>query len=656
MKELELRSVRIADSFWGQRLQMNAREALQHQWDQLEESGCIDNFRLLAEGKPGFRTGWFFADSDAYKWLDAASRVAATHPSIELSDRINAFVDLIRKAQADDGYLYTYNQLHFPGQRWANLQIEHELYCHGHLIEAAVSHYQATDQRTLLDVGEKAADLLVRDFAGAGPERTPGHEEIEIALLRLARVTGNEAYRALAGQFVEQRGRIEGFAKRIYREKQNVDRRSRQVEQWRAAYTAEHPQQVSHRLPAGNLAQRPPGIRLRYLFSALSGNYFQQDRPVRQRVVPAGHSVRFAYLQTAAAMLAREQSDESLLAALEAAWEHMVNRRMYVTGGIGSLPAIEGFGRDYELDPEYAYAETCAALGCMFWNWEMTLATRQAKYADLFEWQLYNAASVGMGLDGRSYLYNNPLACRGGVTRRPWYEVPCCPSNLSRTWAALGRYLVSTASRSLWVHQYVGSEVEVDLGVPVRVEIQSGFPWNGRVCVRITPAVPAEFNLHFRVPSWTEEPRFRINGRSLDRPAPPQSTGVPGKPASGYGPQRAFYVPVSRTWSPGDLVEIEFPFPIVARRAHPRVGSGRGRVALSRGPIVYCLESVDHPGLDLFDARIDVATLRAEPSPDQLGGIWLLRGETVHGETFRAIPYYAWANRGPSEMAVWLRD
>jgi DUF1680 family protein len=635
---------------------MNAQQALQHQWQQLEESGCIDNFRLLAGGKTGFRTGWFFADSDAYKWLDAASRAVATHPSGELTARIDRFIALLQKAQADDGYLYTYNQLHFPKARWANLQIEHELYCHGHLIEAAVSHYQATGQRSLLAVGERAADLLIRDFVGTGPERTPGHQEIEIALLRLARATGKEAYRTLARQFVEQRGRITGFARQILREKRNVDRRSGQVEQKRVAHAANHPEKVSPRLPAGNRPPRPPGIQIRYLLSALSGRYFQQDRPVRQRTVPVGHAVRFTYLQTAAAMLARQEGDKSLLVTLDAAWEHMVNRRMYVTGGIGSLPVIEGFGRDYELDPEYAYAEACAALGCLFWNWEMTLAMHQAKYADLFEWQLYNAASVGMGLDGRSYLYNNPLACRGGVTRQPWYEVPCCPSNLSRTWAALGRYLVSTASRSLWIHQYVGSSAEVDLGLPVQVEMQSGFPWHGQVRLQVTPAAPAQFTLHLRVPSWTGEPQLRINGRPLDRREPPQVTGDPVQPASGYCPQRAYYLPLSRLWSPGDSVEIEFPFPIIARRTHPRVRSGRGRVALSRGPIVYCLESVDNPGLDPFNARVDVSTLRAEPSPDQLGGIWLLQGETVRGKTVAAIPYYAWANRGPSKMAVWLRD
>jgi DUF1680 family protein len=504
-------------------------------------------------------------------------------------------------------------------------------------------------------VAEKAADLLVREFLGAGPERTPGHEEIEIALIRLYRVTEKTQYLALAEHFVEQRGRIRPFGPLIFRENQSVGQRAKLIEERRAAYLAEHPEHGAFALPAGNEARKPPGIQLRYMLSALTGNYFQQHRPVREQTVPVGHAVRFAYLETAVAMLCRERGDESLLPALEAAWERMVNRRMYVTGGIGSLPAIEGFGRDYELDPEYAYAETCAALGCMFWNWEMALITHQAKYADLFEWQLYNAASVGMGLGGDSYLYNNPLACRGGVTRQAWYQVPCCPSNLSRTWAALGKYLYSVEAGGLWVHQYVGSETRVDLGVPVRIAAESDLPWLGRVRISLSPASPAEFTLHLRIPSWAERYNLRVNGQALE-PAPrPQSSGEPEQPASGYAPQRAYYLPISRTWSPGDVVEIEFAMPIVARRAHPRVKGVQGRVALTRGPLVFCLESVDNPSLDLFEAKIDLASLTAGFSPALLGGIWVLSGETAQGETFAAIPYSSWANRGESQMAVWVR-
>jgi len=654
MKELDVGLVAIVGGFWQSRLEMNARQAIPHQWEQLEQSGSIDNFRMLAEGKPAFREGWFFADSDAYKWLDAAARVYALDPTKELAERMDAFIALLGAAQDPDGYLYTYNQIHFPDVRWTNLQIEHELYCHGHLIEAAASHFQATGQRSLLAIAEKAADLLVHEFLGVGPERTPGHEEIEIALIRLHRVTGNSEYLLLAEQLIEQRGRARPFAPLIFRENRDVGRRTEMVNSRRSQYLAEHPEHEAFQLPAGNEANKPPGIHLRYFLSALTGKYFQQHRPVRDQSVPVGHSVRFAYLETAIAMLCRERGDGTLLTALEQAWERMVNRRMYVTGGIGSLPMIEGFGRDYELDPEYAYAETCAALGCMFWNWEMTLLTGQAKYADLFEWQLLNAASVGMGLEGRSYLYNNPLACRGGISRRSWYQVPCCPSNLSRTWAALGKYLYSYETDGLWVHQYVGSQAQVDLGVPVGVRVESGLPWGGDVAIHLTPRAPAAFTLHLRIPSWTDRFRLRVNGQVFEAASPPEGTGGSEQPASGYAPQRAYHLPLTRTWSPGDTIEIEFQMPVTIRKAHWKVKSVCGRVALTRGPLVYCLESVDNSGLDLLQTRIDPPSVRAEFDPDLLGGIWVLRGETVQGRAFTAIPYAYWANRGESQMVVWV--
>ena len=654
MKELDAGRVAIVGGFWQPRLEMNARQAIPHQWEQLEASGCIDNFRILAEGRPAFREGWFFADSDAYKWLDAAARVYVHHPTDKLAQRMDAFIDLLGTAQAQDGYLYTYNQIHFPGVRWTNFQIEHELYCHGHLIEAAVSHFQATGQRCLLAIAEKAADLLVREFSGSGPERTPGHQEIEIALIRLYRATGDERYLSLAGQFIEQRGRIRPFALQIFRENQDVGRRSELVSARRARYLAEHPEHEAFQLPAGNQARKPPGIQLRYFLGALSGKYFQQHRPVRDQTVPVGHSVRFAYLETAIAMLCREREDGTLLPPLQQAWDRMVNRRMYVTGGIGSLPMIEGFGRDYELDPEYAYTETCAALGCMFWNWEMTLLTGQAKYADLFEWQLYNAASVGMGLEGRSYLYNNPLACRGGVTRQSWYQVPCCPSNLSRTWADLGKYLYSYEDNELWVHQYVSSEAQVDLGVPVKVRVESDLPWGGDVAIRLSPQAPTTFTLRLRIPSWTDRVYLRVNGQVVEAASPPEDGAGSELPAAGYAPQRAYYLPLTRAWASGDTVEIEFRMPVTVRRAHARVRGVRGKAAVTRGPLVYCLESADNPDLELFQIRIDPSSTQAEFDPDLLGGVWGLRGETVGGRAFTAIPYAYWANRGESQMVVWV--
>lgn len=658
MEELTPCQVGITGGFWAPRLEINARSALLHQWEQLEQSGCIRNFRLVAGCEEGFREGWYFADSDAYKWLDAASRAYATYRLPALADAIEPFVDLVAAAQSADGYLYTYNQIFFPATRWTNLQIEHELYCHGHLIEAGIAHYQSTGQDRMLAVAQKAADCMVADLLGRGPEATPGHEEVEIALLKLHQISGHEGYLALARQFLEQRGRIRPFAPHILRQNRSVSRRLAEVQKQRQAYLAAHPAHAQFQLPASNVVRKSPGGQRRFYLSALSGRALQQHRPVREQREPVGHAVRFSYLQTAVAMLHRVTGDATLLPALEAAWNRMVNRRMHITGGTGSVPEIEGFGRDYELDPELAYAETCAALGCLFWNWQMSLITGEARYADLFEWQLYNAAAAGMGLNGRSYLYNNPLASRGDITRQPWYRVPCCPSNLSRTWASLSEYLYGQAPGQVWVHQYVDSRAEVDVGAPLTLEVTSGLPWQGKVRLHLDGPAPVPCTLHLRLPSWRTGYRLQVNGREVAEVAVP-ATGdgqvLREQPGSGYTPEGAAYLPLQGSWSPGDVVELEFAMPPVVRRPHPRVRSLAGRVALSRGPLVYCLESLDNPTLDLFQVRIDPESVVPEYSPGHFGGVWLLRGQTRDAKPFTAIPYAYWANRGPSQMNVWLR-
>jgi DUF1680 family protein len=258
-------------------------------------------------------------------------------------------------------------------------------------------------------------------------------------------------------------------------------------------------------------------------------------------------------------------------------------------------------------------------------------------------------------LEGRSYLYSNPLACRGGILRRAWYHVPCCPWNLSRLWAWLGKYLYSYDGADLWVHQYVSSETEVELGVPVRMAVESSLSWQGGVHIQVTPRSPARFTLHLRIASWTERYRLLINGQAIEVDPDPGDRGAAERPASDYSPHQAAYVSISRRWSPGDVVEAVFPMPLTVRRPHPRVRSVRGRVALTRGPPLYCLESVDQPDFDLFASRIDLASLRAEFSLALLGGVWILRGQTVERQEFSAIPYFTWANRGESQMVVWVR-
>ncbi|HLO13262.1 MAG TPA: beta-L-arabinofuranosidase domain-containing protein, partial [Anaerolineales bacterium] len=604
MQELTPRQVYINDLFWSPRLAVNAEKAIFHQWDQLEATRCIDNFRIAAGEKDGFREGWYFADSDAYKWLDAASRIYALQEDPELASLMDSLIALLRHAQMPDGYLFTYNQIHFPNQRWINLQVEHELYCHGHLIEAGVSHYEATGRRDLLDICIKSADLLVRDFLNTPNDKTCGHEEIEIALIRLYRVTGKEIYLELARQFLERRGRTFFYGIHWWRQRNSFQKRHVYVNQLRQAYIAKYPEHESFRLPGNNYAKMPRFSKIRYRINALRGFYAQQHTPIRNQTAPIGHSVRFGYLETAIAMLCREKLDESLVSTLEQAWERMVTRRMYITGGLGAAPEIEGFGSDYELDPEYAYNETCASIASLLWNWEMVLLTREAHYSDLFEWQLYNGTNVGMGQNGDTYLYNNPLEVHGGVTRKEWYVVPCCPSNLSRTFADLGKYVYSFDPNNLWIHQYISSETTVDIAGPVKVKIESELPWNGKVRIYIKPEEKIEFKIHLRKPSWN---------------SPHQSSKQ--ATASGYDPHRAEYETINQVWNPdGQVLEFNFDMSIKLRRAHPKVKGHAGKVALTRGPLVYCLESLDNPSVDIFSARLDSASLRDEFVPDLLGG------------------------------------
>jgi DUF1680 family protein len=369
----------------------------------------------------------------------------------------------------------------------------------------------------------------------------------------------------------------------------------------------------------------------------------------------------------------------------------MVTRRMYVTGGIGSLPGLEGFGNDYELDPEHAYAETCASLASLFWNWEMAQLTKEAKYSDLFEWQLYNAAAVGMGLDGTTYLFNNPLTCRGGVTRRQWYSVPCCPSNLSRTWANLGKYIISSGVQSpqtlppksetsdsapqknIWIHQYISSETTVDVGIPVNIKIESELPWSGKVLIYIDPSEKKKFKLYLRTPSWSPksivnmyEPVKKQMMKNNNEEYFAHTVSMTGLYDSfrfqlkltnlGYDPRASWFTNVNWTWSPGDVLEFNFDMSIQLHRTHSKVKGHQGKVAITRGPLVYCLESVDNSNIDIFKDAIDTSSLEPVFDSSLLNGIVKIIGQTKTGKPITFIPYHLWGNRGESTMTVWVNE
>lgn len=653
MREPSIQDVHITDGFWAEKLHMNTKTAIFYQWQQLEATRCIDNFRITAGLKDGFREGFFFADSDAFKWLDAASRILATDSNLDLQKLVDSFIGILESTQQPDGYLYTYNQIHFPGKHWVDLQVEHEFYCLGHLIEAGISHYEATGKKRLLNIAQKSADLLVREFADSVPDDTDGHEEVEIALIKLWKVTDQIEYLALAKAFLERRGTISNFPVKMLFQVLDSGRRMKLVAAKRRDWRLTHPEHEPFRLPSRNKHKAPFFTGLRFAWSALSGKYNQQHRPVSEQTKAEGHAVRFCYLKTAEAMLAQVPGQESRIKGLREVWQQMVDRRMYVTGGIGSLPLLEGFGRDFELDPEMAYAETCAALGSMFWSHEMSNLTGEAPFEDLFEWQLYNAASVGIARDGCAYFYNNPLTSKGDLTRANWYDIPCCPSNLSRVWASLGKYTCSYDQTEIRINQYISSVVEIQSNQKITLRMDSELPWGGKVKLKLDMEKAASFDLVMRLPAWAEDCQVTLNDQVVSVNT---SKSFPGSPsANGLDFNTARWMQLSRRFNPGDEIRLEFDMPIRLIRQDKRVPGCGGKFAVTRGPVVYSLESIDNPG-DIFNMTIDRRGLRAVEDDAIFDGTWVIKGNSVAGEPLTFIPYMLWANRGPSKMTVFVKS
>ena len=652
MKEPTIHEVTITNGFWAQKGEINARTAIFYQWQQLETTHCIDNFRVAAGLKPGFREGYFFADSDAYKWLDAASRLLAHDPNPHLKELVNEFIEIIAHAQEPDGYLFTYNQILFPVQRWVNLQMEHEFYCLGHFIEAGISHFESTSETRLLDVAKKAADLLVREFSKSSPDFTDGHEEIEIALIKLWRLTHDIEYLALAKAFLERRGMITGFPQKMIRQLISSRNRIQGIAQQRAIWLKEHPEESLFSLPIRNQHKTPFLAGLRFAISALSGKYFQQHQPVIEQFKAEGHSVRFCYLKTAEAMLAQVAGQEPRTKVLRRVWEQMVSRRMYVTGGIGSLPLSEGFGRDFELDPEVAYAETCAALGCMLWNHEMTCLTGEARFEDLYEWQLYNAASVGIGRDGCSYFYNNPLVSHGETNRAGWYDIPCCPSNLARIWASLGRNICSYDNSEIRINQFISSETIIHAQQEICLKMDSDLPFGSQVTMKLMTKKPVSINLVMRLPAWASACELFLNGQAAGAQT---SNPMPKiQSANGLDFNAARWLKLSRLFNPGDEIKLVFEMPIRLLKQDRRIPGCGGFTAVSRGPLVYCLESVDNSE-DIFGIKVVAQSLHPVFDQEVMDGTWLIKGTSSTGQILTFIPYMMWGNRGPSKMTVFLK-
>ena len=638
-ESLPITDVVIDDEFWSPRIETNREVTITHQYDQLEANGCLENFQRVVDSETGGFEGPMFIDSDVYKWLEAASYVLANYDDPDLRERVEDVIELVATAQQDDGYLQTYFQLVEPNEKWTNLSVMHELYCAGHLLEAAVAHYHATGEESLLDVATALADHIDDVFGPNAQEGIPGHEEVELALVKLYRATDEERYLALAKYFLDARGRDPSP---LADELAHVDEI--------AGADFEH-----HGHTASDSARK------HFLDDEgeYDGSYAQDHCPIREQDTVKGHSVRAMYGYTGVTSLLQEIEDESLWTAMQRLWKNMTTKRMYVTGGIGSEHEHEGFTEDYDLPNDTAYAETCAAIGSIFWNQRLFELTAERAYADLIERTLYNGFLSGISFGGDRFFYVNPLETDGDHHRKEWFYVACCPPNAARLLASLERYVYArgTDGNALYLNQFVGSTVETELGdATVSLRQSTDYPWAGESTITFTHDESVSFDLRVRVPEWTDDFEVRINGEAVSERA-----------TDGY-------VSIDRTWTAGDEVSLSFSLPIDTLAANPRVREDAGRVALRRGPLVYCFEEVDQSVPVQALSVSDVESFDPEHDPELLGGVTRLRGsgsavdlddwdESLYRSTDEierrdteiiAVPYYAWDNREPGAMSLWL--
>jgi uncharacterized protein len=594
LKEVPLTDVKLSDDFWSPRLVKNRTVTIPHNFKECEETGRIANFARAGKLEPGPHQGIFFNDSDVYKVIEAASYALMTQRDPKLEQYLDDVIAKIAAAQQPDGYIYTYYTLRNElDKKFTNLKDHHELYCGGHMIEAAVAHFQATGKRNFLDVAIKFADLLDRTFGEGKRYDVDGHEEIELALFKLADATGEQKYRKLGEFFVRERGR--GTQRKLY------------------------------------------------------GVYYQDHKPTTQASEAVGHAVRQAYLLCAMTDMSLH-GDATQKPALDKIWRDVTERKMYITGGIGAKHEGEAFGDAYDLPNESAYAETCAGIGNALWNERMHLLTGDGKYADVLEQVSYNGFLSGINLAGDKFFYVNPLASRGKHHRQAWYDCACCPPNVARFLATIPQRAYSIdGDDDIYVNLYAAGEATVT--VPkgkVRIKQTTRYPWAGDVKLTITPEQVKDFALNLRIPQWCQGATVAINGKSL------------GELVNDKG-----YVTINGSWSAGDVVELNLPMPIKRIKADPRVKDNVGRVALQRGPIVYCVEAIDNNGRAMNLALPPDAELSAEHRGQLLGGVTVIKGkalarqkenERAKSVEFTAVPYYAWDNREPGEMVVWLPE
>ncbi|MBQ7868452.1 MAG: glycoside hydrolase family 127 protein [Clostridia bacterium] len=634
-------AVTIRDAFWDRIRETVRLEGIPYQWkalnDEIENAApsyCMRNFRIAAGKESGPHGGFMFQDSDVAKWLEGVAYTLEWHPDQELEATADSAIDVIVAAQQPDGYLDTFYIINGLDKRWTNLMDCHELYVAGHMIEAAVAYYQATGKRKLLDAMIRLVEHIRSVF---GPEEGklkgyPGHPVIEMALMRLYEITQDPAHLELARFFIDQRGQ-----EPLY-------------------------------FP---LERKKHGNGFYWENGVLEYAYYQAHKPVREQKDAVGHSVRALYLYSGMADVARATDDETLKAACERLFESITQRRMYITGAVGSSEYGEAFTFDYDLPNDTVYAETCASIALVFFAMRMLAMNPDGRYADAMERALYNTVLSGMQLDGKRFFYVNPLevlpeACAKDqrkrhvkAERQPWFGCACCPPNLIRLVTSLEKYVVTQENETLYVHLYMGGDISAKVGdEPVTLHVQTGYPWEGGVNISLSAEHETAFDLALRIPGWCAQYTLHVNGEAVETQA-----------ENGY-------IHIRRSWKNGDSVQLALDMPARVVRANPRVYENAGKAAVMRGPLVYCLEEQDN------GANLHLVRMGADPQfatqwqPELLGGVVTItscglretcdgwdeqtlyaceRGIEIRPAELKWIPYYAWANRGANEMRVWIR-
>ncbi|HES59938.1 MAG TPA: glycoside hydrolase family 127 protein, partial [Caldithrix sp.] len=613
-------SVSLADSFWNKRIEINRTATIPFGFNKCEEEGRIRNFAKAGGLMEGQYEGLMpFDDSDVYKIIEGASYSMSVHPDKKLDAYVDSIITIIAAAQEDDGYICTWKTLNpdttpawwvKPGPRWFNLASSHELYNVGHMYEAAYAHFQATGKRNFLNIALKNADLIADTFGPGKNMEPPGHQIIETGLIKLYRATGSRKYLDLAKFFLDQRGNAEGHE--------------------------------------------------------LGGSYNQDSIPVIQQNEAVGHAVRAVYMYAGMADIAAIMRDSLYLKAIDKIWENVVSKKIYITGGLGARHQGESFGNNYELPNLTSYNETCAAIANVYWNHRMFLVHGHAKYIDVLERTLYNGLISGVSLDGKAFFYPNCLASdgkfkfnQGSLTRQPWFNCSCCPSNIIRFMPSIPGYIYAVKDNSIFVNLFIASEAKISLdGNEVKISQETNYPWDGNVNIKVDSKLQSAVALKIRIPGWSaDNPVPSDLYRFLDDNQNKFSILLNGEPVT-YEIDRG-YVVLSRKWNQNDMLKINFTMPVRRVIAHELVKDDQGKVALTRGPIVYCAEGIDNNN-DVFNLVIpNDVELTAHYQNDLLGGVNIINGvvrdKSGEKRQMMAIPYYSWSHRGPGEMTVWFQ-